>query len=325
MRRCGRCGRIYDDESLNFCTGCGAYLQGPGEVPPVPGRTGMKSSTKLIAAVMVMMLVTSLVPLLLQDGGEDDSRDEGTDSLTRTNSWIFDVDMMVYTLEFEIDADDLDAALSSTIDRSGSTSYTTYTSGTGTRSKKVWAVSEYIVIGKTVIDVEAQLRDIFPSGHGPADSTNPEYATFLINFCQSSGHTGDGNMKYLLDSKTHGTEEYWNYPVETLYHMGGDCEDTSILTAALLTAAGFDSGIALLPGHAMAIIGIKPAETPPVLGSNADLKYGKGYVKEMFYGSDGYWMLETTSSSLPPGAISGDYAFSTFIIFPSDSSAVYAV
>lgn len=317
MRRCGRCGRTYDDESLNFCTGCGAYLQDSDEVPHAPDRTGRRNNARAVAAVVIVLLVASLAPFLFQD------KDDSTENLVRTNSWRFIVDSKTYTLEFEIDADDLNAAMSSTIDRAGSSSHTTYTSGTDTNSKTIWAVSEYIVIGRTIVDIEAKLRDMFPSEYGPADSTNPNYATFLINFCQSRGRNGDSNMKYLNDSDIHGTDEYWNYPVETLYFMGGDCEDTSILTAALLTAAGFDSGIALLPGHAMAIIGMKPAGTKSAISGNDKLEYGVNYVKEIYHGSKGYWMLETTSSDSPPGDISGNYAFSTFHLFPAVFNTVY--
>ncbi len=314
MIRCRSCGRTYDDESMRYCMNCGAALQSP------EGASPRKTLTKMIMAAIAIFAVTTV---LVMAAGQYFLHEEGEpESMVRTNSWVYDHDGQTYSLEFEIGADDLNAAKNSNINRTGSSSGTTYTIGSGS-SRTVFAVEEYIVIGDTVRDLEVMLSDMFPPDYGTADHTNPNYATFLINFCQSQGTTGKGNMKYLTDLSTHGTYEYWNYPVETLDLMGGDCEDTSILTAALLRAAGFNSGIALLPGHAMAIIGTEPAETPAHIASDALLEYGEDYVKRIPYGSGGYWMLETTNSGFLPGVISGDFAFSTFHIFPSDSNAVY--
>ena len=41
---------------------------------------------------------------------------------------------------------------------------------------------------------------------------------------------------YEYDSDTTGQDEFPRYPIETLYERRGDCEDTSILMAALLKA-----------------------------------------------------------------------------------------
>jgi len=44
--------------------------------------------------------------------------------------------------------------------------------------------------------------------------------------------------------------EYWKYPIETLADGNGDCEDTAILTAALLKEMGYDVAVLFLPEHA---------------------------------------------------------------------------
>ena len=48
--------------------------------------------------------------------------------------------------------------------------------------------------------------------------------------------------------------DYWKYPIETLADGKGDCEDTAILTAALLKAMDYDVAVLLFhsttPGHA---------------------------------------------------------------------------
>jgi len=46
-------------------------------------------------------------------------------------------------------------------------------------------------------------------------------------------------MPYIADSISSG-DDYTNYPVETLYDGGGDCEDKAILSASLLKRMGFD-------------------------------------------------------------------------------------
>jgi hypothetical protein len=53
------------------------------------------------------------------------------------------------------------------------------------------------------------------------------------------------SIKYADDDS-----EYWKYPIETLADGNGDCEDTAILTAALLKEMGYDVAVIFLPDHA---------------------------------------------------------------------------
>ena len=55
-----------------------------------------------------------------------------------------------------------------------------------------------------------------------------ETVNFAASFVQ--------NLKYETEAG-----EYPKYPVETLFDKGGDCEDTAILTAALLQSMGYDA------------------------------------------------------------------------------------
>lgn len=68
-----------------------------------------------------------------------------------------------------------------------------------------------------------------------------ERVNFLLAFSQCMG--------YEDDSVYTGYEEYWKFPLETLYDHGGDCEDTSILLASLAEAMGYDAALLLFPGH----------------------------------------------------------------------------
>jgi hypothetical protein len=68
-----------------------------------------------------------------------------------------------------------------------------------------------------------------------------QMANLVVSFIQS--------LPYTSDDVTTGFDEYARYPIETLVHDGGDCEDTSILASALLDLMGFDVVLINLPGH----------------------------------------------------------------------------
>ena len=90
-----------------------------------------------------------------------------------------------------------------------------------------------------------------------------------------------------------GYEEYWKFPLETLYDHGGDCEDTSILMAALCKAMGYESSLLLLPGHMAAGVHF-----------DTDLELG-GY----YFRNDPqkvYYYCETTSTGFHVGEIPTD-------------------
>lgn len=56
-------------------------------------------------------------------------------------------------------------------------------------------------------------------------------------------------LKYQYDSVSMGQEEYFKYPVETLYDMNGDCEDTAFLFCSIACAMGYQSALILFDGH----------------------------------------------------------------------------
>lgn len=56
-------------------------------------------------------------------------------------------------------------------------------------------------------------------------------------------------LKYTKDDVTAGFDEYPRYPVETLLHRGGDCEDTAILLASLFRSFGYGAVLLSPPGH----------------------------------------------------------------------------
>ena len=57
-----------------------------------------------------------------------------------------------------------------------------------------------------------------------------EEAAAVLGFAQS--------IDYQSDIDTTGEDEYWRYPIETIFEQVGDCEDSSILAAAVLVELG---------------------------------------------------------------------------------------
>jgi hypothetical protein len=114
-----------------------------------------------------------------------------------------------------------------------------------------------------------------------------ETVNFAASFVQ--------NLRYRLED-----EEYPNYPVETLFDKGGDCEDTAILTAALLQAMDYDTVLIRFSpererdaGHMAVGVAV-----PRVSG-------GYSYT----YDGEEYYYLETTAASwevgdMPPDVLS---------------------
>ncbi len=82
--------------------------------------------------------------------------------------------------------------------------------------------------------------------------TDSNVANYILRFVQY--------IEYQLDEEYMGTEEYWKFPLETLYDQGGDCEDTAILFAAIgyvfkeTYDMDYDIGFQVVPQHAIGIV-----------------------------------------------------------------------
>ena len=90
------------------------------------------------------------------------------------------------------------------------------------------------------------------------------------------------SLTYIGDNVTTSFDEYPRYPVETLFDREGDCEDTSILLAAILTEMGYD--VALLLFEEFDHIGLGISFPPEYK------MYGNSWIH-----NDGrrYWYLDT--------------------------------
>lgn len=109
-----------------------------------------------------------------------------------------------------------------------------------------------------------------------------ETAYNIVAFVQS--------LPYFKDDISTGYDEYPRYPIETLVDNGGDCEDTAILTAALLKEMNYDVILISPPGH-MAI-GITCSDCS-----------GTSYT----YNNKKYYYLETTARNWKVGQIPAKY------------------
>lgn len=104
-----------------------------------------------------------------------------------------------------------------------------------------------------------------------------------ISFVQS--------LNYSSDLVSAGYDQYPRFPYETLYDSGGDCEDTSILSVAILQEMGYDVVLLELPEHmALGICCDPEAE-------------GRSFE----YGGKSYYYLETTGSDWRIGEMPDEY------------------
>jgi len=106
----------------------------------------------------------------------------------------------------------------------------------------------------------------------------------VINFVQS--------LEYTRDTEDTGHRVYPKYPIETLVHRRGDCEDGTILLGALLRNRGYDVVPLVLPTkHHM------------LLGVSVDDWNGSG----IKYDGQEYFPIETTDTGWKLGQIPDQY------------------
>jgi predicted transglutaminase-like cysteine proteinase len=110
------------------------------------------------------------------------------------------------------------------------------------------------------------------------------------------------SLQYTPDDVTTGQIEYPKYPIETLVHEGGDCEDTSILLGALLRELGCDVALLVLPNHNHMILGA----SPPV---DVDGSYYE-------YNGVTYYTIEATGHGWDIGQMPRQYRNASAEIYP---------
>ncbi|MGM0770420.1 MAG: hypothetical protein ACQESU_02280 [Halobacteriota archaeon] len=154
-------------------------------------------------------------------------------------------------------------------------------------------------------------RDYDQFANDPYDDELISQITGQIKYLASKGGYGEDEIPYITtafvqslpyvsDSASAGYDEYPRFPFETLYHGGGDCEDSSILLASLLHEMGYEVSLVLLPDH-MAV------------GVQGDDSLSGNYYE---YNGIKYFYLETTNSGWDVGVIPNEYRNTEAIITP---------
>lgn len=128
--------------------------------------------------------------------------------------------------------------------------------------------------------------------HRAATALDRDPLSFAIEVVQ--------RLPYVAEPNTP-ADEYIKYPAETLVDGGGDCEDSALLLASLLTGPPFERECAIVhpPNH----VGLGLA--------------GEGY-GGTFYAHEGirYFFVETTAPGWAIGELPEAYANETALVFP---------
>lgn len=121
--------------------------------------------------------------------------------------------------------------------------YIEYVSKTIVRANRHSALTQYATSTEPYI---VSLADYFNQlTHSWADL---QRINFVLKFVQS--------IPYARDIDNNGVEEYYSYPLETLWKQKGDCEDHTVLFAAIVKAMGYKVLIAHVPNHVLAAVHI---------------------------------------------------------------------
>lgn len=129
-----------------------------------------------------------------------------------------------------------------------------------TSSYRFSDLPDLVLPSGTTDSIATALADEFERIGGDV-SDRRALADFIASFAQLAVSypepvTVDGK-RMGEDWSTYGRDEYWATPMETLNLLQGDCEDKSILLAALYEAAGYEAAVCGIPGHVVAGVAIE--------------------------------------------------------------------
>lgn len=141
------------------------------------------------------------------------------------------------------------------------------------------------VLDEHNLEAVAQVVSLLQECKLQAGYSDYELALEAINFVQK-------NIEYRTDMDTTGQLEYPRYPIETLMEGCGDCEDTSILLAAILKK--LDYSVILLAYEKHMAVGVCCDES----------SFGSYYE----YNGKKYFYVETTANGWRIGDVPPEYA-----------------
>jgi hypothetical protein len=140
---------------------------------------------------------------------------------------------------------------------------------------------DFVVVDRYILE----MADFFKSLKAQRGWTDVQTADCILAFTQY--------IEYQTDELSKGHSEYWRLPVETLYDRCGDCEDTSILCAAIYKAMGYKSAIIIMTGH---------------IAVGLSLDGLTGAISEKPF-QDGYYYGETTNPRYSIGKVPNDIVY----------------
>ena len=126
--------------------------------------------------------------------------------------------------------------------------------------------------------------------------TRQDRVDFVLSFVQS--------LPYTRDDVTTGYDEFRRYAIETLIEGGGDCEDTTILVAAILRGLGEKTALIFTPGHI-------------ALGVSGDFKGAS-----LTYNNTKYYYCETTGTGWTVGTLPASVGNAVDKIVPLSPSKI---
>jgi transglutaminase-like putative cysteine protease len=267
-RYCPNCGNA-NAATSTFCPRCGTNLQTPWspQYQPVPQAPAPypKRGSRAIIAIVAVVLVAALIVTVIIASGLITSNDSGN-AKTGDGEFGWTFNGKTYSIDVSIPSSVYQEYRNNPIQRYA---YTV--------DEAVSMCDSYVTPEDQVVqDVAGQLDDL------SAGFTDLKRANFVLSFVQ--------NIEYVEDETSVSQDEYWRFPVETLYDEVGDCEDKAFLYASLMEAMGNDAVILLYDGHAAA-------------GIDATGAYGT------YYDLDGveYYYCETTAVGWEVGDIPDEY------------------
>ena len=240
MPYCPFCGTENSEEDT-FCRSCGAMLNGGSA--PAPAPSGPSAKKVFVILIVISLLFAGLSGAVLW-GLLEAGRQQETADITVTYNWTYENEFhfkMPFTYTLTVERSYYNRMMGSQIDRSGTSSADRYIND----GNVVFGVSDYVVVDEYIKKVSADLQALYKEKFGDFTVTD-DYVKFVTAFVQIC-------IVYDYDEGTSG-REYWRYPLETLCDGMGDCEDTSILLAALIDAKDLNGGVVLVPGHAMCAV-----------------------------------------------------------------------
>lgn len=259
---CPGCG-ILNPSGSNFCARCGSSMRVPVVQILKPQRQGRRAIVVVVVLLVAAVLILSMVMANILDmTGSNTTMGTGESNFV----WHYGGD--TFRLKVDIPTD-----LYLQYERDSIRRYALNINDAVELSKRYVTTDEAIVtnISSMLYNRSAVL--------GLDDEAR---INFVLSFVQS--------IPYVEDEISVSQDEYWRFPVETLYDNQGDCEDKSFLFASLMESMGFDAVILIFDSHA-------------AVGVECSGVYGSYYS----YEGNKYYYCETTAEGWVIGDIPDQY------------------